>query len=139
MDISIFPDKNVRPSEKDLASVLNGTYVLWNELREFVYKRYPMAVEEWNYPGKKYGWSYRIKDRKRAIIYFMPRDKGFMVAFVFGPKATEKILETGISDKIKADLRKAKVYAEGRGIRIDVLDETFMNDIKRLIQIKLDY
>jgi hypothetical protein len=139
MEISIFSDKNVKPSEQDLSGVLNSKYIIWKELRDYVYTRYPLATEEWNFPGKKYGWSYRIRDRKRAIIYFMPRENGFMVAFVFGQKATEKILESGLSEKIKTDLRSARVYAEGRGIRIDVVDDTYINDIKRLIQIKLDY
>lgn len=139
MEISIFSDKQVKPTEKDLAVVLNSTYSLWKELRDYVYGRYPMATDEWNYPGKKYGWSYRIRDRKRAIIYMMPGESSFMVAFVFGQKAVDRILESNIAETIRNDLRKAKAYAEGRGIRIDVTDDTLMSDIKRLIQIKLDY
>ena len=139
MEISIFSDKHVKPSDQDLVGVLGSTYILWKELRDYVYHHYPLATDEWNFPGKKYGWSYRIRDRKRVIIYLMPRENAFMVAFVFGQKAVEKILETHIAEKIKTDLRSAKAYAEGRGIRIDVVDDTYINDIKRLIRIKLDY
>lgn len=70
--------------------------------------KYPNGLEEWNYPGKKYGWSYRIKDKKRAIIYFLPRENYFKVAFVFGQKATDIVLESDISGKIKTDLKMAK-------------------------------
>jgi hypothetical protein len=35
------------------------------------------------------------------------------------------------------ELSAAKVYAEGRGIRIEVKDETVINDIKELINVKL--
>ncbi len=87
--------------------------------------------------AQKYGWSFRIKDKKRAIIYFLPREKYFKVAFVFGQKAYDIILESDISDEIKTELSKAKKYAEGRGIRIDVRNEEIISDIQKLIEIKL--
>ena len=59
------------------------------------------------------------------------------MAFVFGQKATVEILNSEISTDIKEDLEKAKVYAEGRGIRIEITDATKLTDIKKLIQIKL--
>ena len=137
-EISIFQDKEVMPTEKDLVENLGNTYVLWKQIHDFVMIKYPKGLAEWNYPGKKYGWSFRIKDKKRAIIYFLPRDKFFKVAFVFGQKATDTILSSNISSEIKTELEQAKQYAEGRGIRIDVKNEMILPDIKRLIEIKLD-
>ncbi|HEU4860205.1 MAG TPA: DUF3788 family protein, partial [Chitinophagaceae bacterium] len=66
-----------------------------------------------------------------------PRDGFFKAAFVFGPKATGIILKSDISDDIKGELRAAKVYAEGRGIRIEVKNKTILNDLKTLITIKI--
>jgi len=137
MDISIFADKTKAPTKDDLIGSLASTYDLWVTLKDFVLEKYPLAKEEWNYPGVKYGWSFKIKDKKRAIIYLLPRDKYFKVAFVFGQKATDKILSSEISPEIKSELKKAKVYAEGRGIRIDVVDNTNIASIKKLIEIKL--
>lgn len=136
-DISIFQDKATKPTDKDLVDRLDSTYNLWIQLQDYVMERYPSGLAEWNYPGKKYGWSYRIKDKKRAIIYFLPRDKHFKVAFVFGQKATDLIVESDISIGIKTELEQATKYAEGRGIRIEVKDNTKMADIKKLVVIKL--
>ena len=136
-DISIFQDKLVKPEHKDLIDKLDSTYDLWIQIQEFVMEKYPDGLAEWNYPGKKYGWSYRIKDKKRAIIYFLPRDKYFKVAFVFGQKATGIVLDSNISLDIKTELEQATKYAEGRGIRIDVKDKLILPDIKQLIEIKL--
>ena len=69
MDVSIFPDKSIIPNKSDLPDVLSGQYNIWEQLRNYVFEKYPTAKEEWNFPGKKYGWSFRIKDNKRAIIY----------------------------------------------------------------------
>lgn len=136
-DISIFMDKAIKPTDKDLIENLDSTYELWKQIHEFVLEKYPNGLAEWNCPGKKYGWSYRIKDKKRAIIYFLPRDKYFKVAFVFGQKATDIVLESNISSGIKTELEQATKYAEGRGIRIDIKNDSILPDIKQLVEIKL--
>lgn len=138
MDISFFQDKMTEPSGDNLKEAVAGTYPLWKELHEFVIQQYPKGIEEWKYPGKKYGWSFRIKDKKRNIIYFLPRDKYFKIALVFGEKATEQVLASDIPDEIKTELRNATAYVEGRGIRIDVKDQSPVDDIKKMIRIKLD-
>jgi hypothetical protein len=137
MDISIFTNKEKTPTEDELKVSLGVTFDLWMILRNFVFDQYPPAKEEWNYSGLKYGWSFRIKDKKRAILYLLPREHYFKVAFVFGQKATDEILNSEVSDLIKAELKTAKVYAEGRGIRIDVKESANIADIKKLIEIKL--
>jgi hypothetical protein len=136
-DISIFTDKEVKPADNVLAEKLGDTFPLWNQLIDFVMKKYPFGMEEWNYPGKKYGWNLRIKDKKRAIIYLLPREGYFKTAFVFGEKASEVVWSSNISTEIKMDLRKATKYAEGRGISIDVKNDSVLSDLYRLVEIKI--
>ncbi len=137
MEQSIFMNSANLPSEEDLHEALSSTASLWQEITGFVFQKYPETIQEWKYPGKKFGWSYRLKDKKRVIIYLLPRDGYFMAAFVFGHKATEKIMNSTISETIKEELNKARVYAEGRGIRIEVKESTILDDIKKLIEIKI--
>ncbi len=137
MDISVFTDKSKTPTEKEVQSALGTTYPLWKSIRDSVFEKYPAATDEWNYPGKKYGWSFRVKDKKRAIIYLLPRDGYFKVALVFGQKATNQILESDVAAAIKSELQNARVYAEGRGISITVNNENDLTDIPKLVDIKL--
>ena len=139
MEQSIFMDKSQIPTDEDLRRALGDKYSLWMEIRDRVYEKYPEGCEEWNFPGKKYGWSFRIKDKKRAIVYLLPGDHAFRAAFVFGGRALEAILKSEVSEQIKSDLEGAKVYAEGRGIRIPVPDKASLKDISILIDIKLDF
>jgi hypothetical protein len=139
MDISIFVDKKMIPTTENLIESLTGTYELWKDLTGYVHLKYPSAVDEWKYSGDKYGWSFRIKDKKRVILYLLPRDKFFKTAFVFGQKATDAVMNSQISDKIKSELESARVYAEGRGIRLDILNETILNDLRTLIDIKISH
>lgn len=139
MDTSIFMDKKVVPTNTHLEVSLSDSCEVWKIIEEYVHLKYPFALNEWNYSDDKYGWSYRIKDKKRVIIYLLPRDGFFKVAFVFGQKATDAILANSISDAIKSELAAARVYAEGRGVRITVRDDSNREDIKELIDIKIAY
>ena len=132
-------DRKVLPKGTDLIVSLADTYSIWKNTEEYVHLKYPSAMGEWSYSGDRYGWSFRIKDKKRTIIYLLPRVSFFKVALVFGQKATNAILASGISDMIKSELVAARVYAEGRGIRINIRDESVLEDIMKLIDFKIAY
>lgn len=125
------------PDDLKLSEALGELFSVWMEIRSYVFRAYPGAVEEWNFPGQKYGWSFRIKDKKQAIIYLLPRERFFLVAFVFGEKATADALKSEISPEIIQTIESARVYAEGRGFRIEIWDDCLVTDIKKLIDIKL--
>jgi hypothetical protein len=137
MDSSVFKDKKKVPDDDDLAEALGSSCGLWRSLHDYVHLKNPAAFDEWSYAGEKYGWSFRIKDKKRAFVYLLPRDRYFKAAFVFGQKATDKIMASPVADAIKTELAAARVYGEGRGIRLDVRGGAGLDDIKALIDIKL--
>jgi hypothetical protein len=139
MDSSIFTDKAKMPQQQDLAAVLGAPYQLWQDLCEMTVTKYPAALSEWYFPGAKWGWNFRIKDKKRAIVYLLPREHSFLAAFVFGKRAYEKVMESTLSKAIKDDLQAARPYAEGRGIRIEVKAQKTLRDLDLLVDIKLAY
>lgn len=137
MDTSVFTNKASVPGDGDLFVELKETYDWWNEIRDYVHSVYPDAVDEWHYSGQKFGWSFRIKDKKRVIVYLLPREGYFKAAFVFGQKATDAVMESTVAETIKEALRAAKVYAEGRGIRIDLRNAETVKDVRLLAGIRL--
>lgn len=134
---SVFIEKSKRPTDADLKKALGKNHPYWEELADFAKKSYPAAKGEWHFSGDKYGWSFRISDKKRVIVYLLPREGFFKTALVFGQKATDVVLESKVDHSIKKMLSEAKVYAEGRGIRLEVKDKSLLADIKNLITIKL--
>lgn len=134
---SVFTDKTKVLSEEDLRQALGTSFILWESLAEFTKTFYPSYIESWIFLGDKYGWNFRISDKKRALLYLLSRNGFFKAAFVFGQKATDKILKSGISESIKNEIQSAKVYIEGRCIRIDVKDTSNCDAIKKLITIKI--
>jgi hypothetical protein len=139
MSLSILDNKSIQPTDEQLALVLGNTIKIWNSIKEFVHQQYPEVIEEWNYSGKNYGWGFRLKDKKRVIVYLTPCDGFFKVALVFGANATNYALNSSVSIELKTIIQDAPVYGEGRGFRIDVENDRILNDIKKLITIKLTY
>lgn len=137
MPISIFTDKAQMPSDAELKKALGNKSLLWDEIKNHTFSKYPGAAEQWAYPGKSFGWNYRIRDKKRVLVYFMPRDGYFVISLVFGGDAVKEALNSDISKDIKYIISSAKVYAEGRGFRIDVKNKKTAKDVRKLIDIKL--
>jgi len=133
MDISIFTDKKIMPVDDDLHIPLGNMYEMWQQITGYVHLKYPAAIDIW------YGWSFRIKDKKRVIVYLLPRDRFFKVVMIFGQKATDAVMNSQVAEALKSELASAKVYVEGRCIRIDILNETILSDLKTLIDIKISH
>lgn len=138
MAISFFEDKTKQPAESDLQLSLSEAFPFWQQLKDYVFAKYPHAAEEWKYSGEKYGWGYRIKDKKRVIIYMTPGKNCFLVAFVFGEKATAEALSGNLTRAVKELIKSAKVYAEGRGFRYEIRNIENVEETKKLTDIKLN-
>lgn len=137
MALSIFGDKSSPPTPETVMQVLAERFNDWQNIIDFVLKNHPKAEEVWNFAGKSFGWSLRIKDSKRVIVYLTPGNKLFLVSLVFGKKATEEAYESNLSPQVISIIENAKVYAEGRGFRIEIINGDYIPDIIKLIGIKL--
>jgi hypothetical protein len=136
---SIFMEKLVKPSLRDVEKTNPASFHLWKELMEYISANYPEIAEEWTHSGKNYGWSFRLRSKKRVVMYFTPLDNSFRVAFSLGQAATNAVLaHTVIPFEIKKELLEAQVYMEGRGLRIEVNNHDQLPFIKEIIKIKMD-
>jgi hypothetical protein len=138
MAMSIFDDKSKQPTEQMLTMVIGKQYQLWTDITEYTIEKYPKAFKEWKYyKAKGYGWSFRLEDKKRNIIYMSPRDGYFIAAFVFSNKGVQAVQDNKLSQSIKDELRNSKKYPEGRAIRLEVRNKADVSNIKTLVDIKL--
>lgn len=134
MALSILDDKSKQPDDKDLAEVLGQTKKLWEELIGYVTEAYDSVTEEW---GFYKAWSLRLKRKKRTILYLIPSQGYFLCAFVFGGKATEEARKSTLPKNVMKTINEAKVYAEGRGFRLEVKKKQHLDTMKKLTAIKM--
>jgi hypothetical protein len=139
MPHSIFLDSTYCPTDIQLTEALDENYRFWETLRDAALKSGKVETEGWYFGGKKFGWSYRISDKKRVLIYLLPRDGFFKVAFVFGEKAIEEVKKSAINSNLIEELIAAKKYAEGKGIRFSVFTKDETLDALEFLRVKLEF
>ena len=76
-----------QPTERELASVLRDSYLLWHSLVAELKTELKLDRQEWNSYSAKAGWSLRLQSKKRNIVYLSPRTGSFLASFALGDKA----------------------------------------------------
>ncbi len=137
MSPSVFCDRSHPPDERGLAEALGKTAALWLEIRDAVKNDWEPVVEEWKYYGAKCGWSLKTLHKKRNLFFFVPGAGSFMISFVFGDKAVAAIERSDLPRALIEEVRSAKKYAEGRGLRITVGSRRDVGHVRKLIAIKM--
>ena len=137
MSVSIYDNKSVIPSEKMLAHDLADAKDHYEGICNFIITEYGDLKPEWKFYNKKSGWILKLFCKKRNVLFVIPLEGYFKVAFTFGQKATDVVLNSELPEKIKNDLQLAKKYAEGRTFQVDVKNKVDLENILKLISIKL--
>jgi hypothetical protein len=98
---------------------------------------YGGLIEEWKYYGLKSGWILKSLNKKRNLFFLIPCQKYFRIAFVFGDRAVAAIENSGLPATMIEEIKTAKKYAEGRGLRLEVRKRGDVEHVKKLVAIKV--
>ncbi|HEU5161753.1 MAG TPA: DUF3788 domain-containing protein [Thermoanaerobaculia bacterium] len=137
MALSAFDDKATPPAEAPLRAMLGRTAALWSQLTEDLQKSCGPLAAEWNFAGNAFGWSMRLKKKKRTIVYMTPCRAHFLASFVLGEKACHAARESALPPAVIEAIDGARKYAEGRGVRIPVKTRKDLETIETLAAIKI--
>ena len=137
MAVSVFEDKTIMPDDKMLAKALGKSDRLWQDIKKQLKVKYEL-IEEWKFYGQKSGWILKTLRKKRNLFFFVPLEGSFQVSFIFGEKAVAAVEKSDLPKELITELRNARKYAEGRGLRIDVKNSADIEHIKKLVEIKVN-
>lgn len=137
MSASIYTEKFVEPDDKMLTYDLAESKSFLDKIAEFIESEYGDFRPEWKFYNQKSGWILKMFSKKRNVMFIVPCDNYFRVAFTFGGKASDLIFNSKLPDSLKMDLFEAKKYAEGRTIQIEVKTKNDLDNILEIIKIKL--
>ncbi|MHC4296698.1 MAG: DUF3788 domain-containing protein [Planctomycetota bacterium] len=138
MAASVFDDKANKPTAQKLARVLGSeSNGLWKEIKKHLKVEYGEMIEDWKFYGAKSGWILKTLRKKRNLFFFVPLEGSFKVSFVFGDKAVAAVEKSDLPKALITELKNARKYAEGRGIQIEVKGPADVENIKKLVAIKV--
>ena len=133
MSPNAFIGRTEPPTDDDLSAQLGAVRALWDELLAEL----ALPIQEWNSYSPKAGWSLKLKQGKRTIVYFGPCQGSFRVAFVLGAKAVDVARNAKLPKAVVKIIDEAPRYPEGTGVRLDITDRKYLGAVKKLAEIKL--
>ena len=137
MSISQFVDKAVKPDDKSLMKAIGTTGKLWNQLKKHLEDNYGPITEDWKFYSQQSGWTLKMLRKKRNLFFFIPLQGHFQLVFIFGDKAVAAVEKSDLPKDMIDRLRKAKKYMEGRGLQVEVRTSEDLENVKKLVGIKL--
>ena len=137
MALGAFENKDLPLGPRDLARVLGPAARHWGALISHVTAEYPALAQHWHFAGSKFGWSLRLKQKKRIVLYLIPQQGSFLASVVLGEKAVKAAHTTHAHGDLLAIIEAAPRYAEGRGIRVAVSTAKHVKTIQELLAFKM--
>jgi hypothetical protein len=137
MALSAFNNKLRKPGADDLKKMLGRTSAHWDNLTTHISAEYAPLDATWNFAGANWGWSLRLKQKKRTVLYMTPCKGHFLVGFVLGEKAVKSAHEGNLPDSVLEIIDETKKYAEGRAVRIEIKNKKDLEIAKELAAIKM--
>ena len=137
MALSSLDDKAAEPVAADLVRVLGSSEKVWRELISRIEAARGPLTEDWSFSGAKYGWSLRLKRKKRVVLYLIPQLDAFLVGVVLGDRALSLLRRGDLSPEVLSLIDGAPRYAEGTGFRIPVASAGDIADIEVIIEAKM--
>jgi hypothetical protein len=132
-----FVDPKSPPKPTELQASLGRGGPHWTRLRDDIEAEYAPLTEKWTFSGKAYGWSLRLIQKKRTVLYMIPRRGYFVAAFALGDKACAAARASGLPKPVLDLIASAPKYAEGRGVRIEVRTTKDVVNVEKLADVKM--
>ena len=137
MALSFFDDKSSPPTDAELKTALGRTATHWDSLITHIATEFPPLDKTWGYAGAKWGWSLRLKQKKRTVLYMTPCPKHFLVGFALGEKAVRAAHAVPLPEEVLSIIDEAPRYPEGRGVRIEVRNKRNLQHSKQVAAVKM--
>jgi hypothetical protein len=132
-----FIGQTTQPTTPQITAALGLTVDLWQQLIDWLVIDQGIDEQEWKSLSPKYGWSLRMKMKKRTIVYLGPCGDCFRASFVLGDRAVAAARQAALPKSVLSAIDEARRYAEGTGLQLLVHRASELPAIQKLVQIKL--
>ena len=137
MEPIILTDPNVQPTDELVSSILGDNHIYWQQIIDYLYDNHVDITEEWRFYNDGKSWLYRALRKKNTIYWIGILKDTFRISFWLGEKAEPVIEASTLSEGVKEYYRTTKRYKIGRCISITMTSPEDLEDVKKLIELKV--
>lgn len=135
MALSAFFDKELPPTDRQIERILGATAPLWTSTLAKLAERLPATRTSWGFTNKSTGWSLRVLDGDRVLVYLTPTDGCFLASLGLSEAACAAVKEEKLPKSVLAAIDAAQSYAGKRGIRFTVRSTSDVTMVIKLATI----
>lgn len=136
MSIGIFIEKR-RPTAREILATVGPALERWNELTDWIVEIFPAQHELKFMYGSKYGWARRFEVHGTLLTALYPVRNGFTAQLILNRTALEQASLLRLGKNAQLAMEQAHLYTEGKWLFIPVESNRDMEDIKRLLTVKI--
>jgi len=130
-DAIVFADKSAQPGDTQLEATLKNVYPCFVALREAT----AGLIHEWKYYNRKSGWIFKIREKKKAVLYLTPLENAFNIGMALRESERDTLIDSPVGGELDVDLASLPKYPEGYGLRFTVRNENDLNMLLRILKI----
>jgi len=138
MDPKVLSDETVVPNEDMVFSIIGENALIWKQTMSYLYDNNSDITEVWRYYNDGKSWLFRTLQKKKTIFWLSILEDTFRIAFYFANRLEPIILESNLPEDMKKEYLKSKIFNKSRCIYIDVKDPKDFENIKILIDLKIN-
>jgi hypothetical protein len=139
METNILSDESVRPTDELVFSIIGERDLLWKQTMSYLHDNNKDISGIWKYYKDGKSWLFRAMKKKKTIFWIRLVDDTFRIAFWFAEKLEPIISQSDLPDRLKKDYEQAKSFNKSRCIFIDMQDSADLQNVKKLIDLKIKY
>ena len=134
----VLSDPNIFPADAILASHLGKTKASFDALFKYNHADFPDFVEKWKYYNDGKSWLMNVSRKKKTPFWLSAGDGFFRVAFYFGTKAENAILDSSIPDEYKNQFMES-AGKKFRSIVVVIKKKKDIEVYKKLLPLKMAF
>lgn len=128
------------PSFENIENHIGAGASIWRDLLSYVEKAYEIQPKmSYSKCSAQPGWNVKYQKSGKSLCTLYPMEDFFIALVVIGAKEEEEVesaLES-FSPYIKSLYRKTAFSCGGRWLMVEVKDKAILEDVKRLIAIRV--
>lgn len=137
MEPHVLTDKDQFPTEEIIFSHIGKSKKLWISLFGLIYTEHPEFEEQWRFYNDGKSWLMKVVKKKKTIFWLSVIKSEFRITFYFTDRIEEDLMNSSISDELKAGFKNGQKFGKIRGITITFKNKKDIDYAQTLIGIKL--
>jgi hypothetical protein len=138
MSVGTFTERKHQPTDAEIRQAIGPILPLWQTLIGFIRDKYPVQEDFKFLYGKNYGWAWRFRIRGQFLTSLFPAQGCFKAQVNLSPAAVDVAQGMQLGKNVQQAIAHAHPYPEGRWLFIPVESEQDLQDVQRLLDLRVE-